>query len=234
MNEKKTQLQKGIAQLRTHFLVMCATVGIALDEACTALTTGNIGRASAVVDGDAAVDALENEIDEMALSLLARYQPVAYDLRFIVATLRMVIDLERIGDEAVCIAERAIILHELLPEPVLSAVGRLMTTATVNYGKAVEAFRTADIEQALDICRSEDEITQMEVAALHRIMECFCSDGGRDGGCRSYIGMHGILICRSLTRICRRLSNVAEQTYFIAEGVNIKHVPLVQSNSRMP
>jgi phosphate transport system protein len=227
MNEKKTQLQKGIAQLRTHFLVMCATVGIAVDEACIALTTGNIGRASAVVDGDSAVDALENEIDEMALSLLARYQPVAYDLRFIVATLRMVIDLERIGDEAASIAERAIVLHELLPEPVLSAVGRLMATAIANYKKAVEAFRTADTGQALDICRSEDETTQMEVAALHRIMDCFCSDGGRDGGGRAYIGMHGILICRSLTRICCRLSNIAEQTYFIAEGVNIKHVPLV-------
>ncbi|MDR3358752.1 MAG: phosphate signaling complex protein PhoU [Desulfovibrio sp.] len=231
MNEKKTQLQKGIAQLRSHFLVMCATVGIAVDDACTALTTGNLGRAGAVVDGDAAVDALENEIDEMALSLLARYQPVAYDLRFIVGTLRMVVDLERIGDEAVCIAERAIVLHELLPEPVLTAVNSLMTMATANYRKAVESFCTADIGQALAICRSEDETTQMEVAALHRIMDCFCSDGGGDGG-RSYMGMHGILICRSLTRICRRLSNIAEQTYFIAKGVNIKHISLLRSGSR--
>jgi phosphate transport system protein len=181
-----------------------------------------------VVDGDAAVNALENEIDEMALSLLARYQPVAYDLRFIVGTLRMVVDLERIGDEAVSIAERAIVLHEPPPEPVLSAVGDLMATATANYRKAVEAFRTENIGQALDICRWEDEITQMEVTALHRIMDCFCSNGGKGGG-RSYIGMHGILICRSLMRICRRLSNIAEQTYFIAEGVNMKHVhvPLV-------
>jgi ABC-type phosphate transport system, ATPase component len=84
MNSKETQLQHGLTQLRTKLLVMGATVGIAVDEACAALLTDNTGRAIAVVDGDTAINGLENEIDEMALSLLVRNQPVAQNLRLVV------------------------------------------------------------------------------------------------------------------------------------------------------
>lgn len=63
------------------------------------------------MENDAAIDALENEIDEMALQLLARTQPVAGDLRFVVSALRMVVDLERIGDEAVSVAEQAVLMR---------------------------------------------------------------------------------------------------------------------------
>lgn len=231
MNTKESQLEQSITQLRTRLLVMCAAVGIALDDACDALFTGNAGKAGAVVDGDAAINALENEIDEMALSILVRHQPVAQDLRFVVAALRMAIDLERIGDEAASIAERAIFLHDFLPEPVLSAATDLVNTATDLYKRSVGAFRAADAAGALALCRTDDESTQAEVKALHRLMDHFCT-GGKDAHSNgAYTGMHGILICRSLNRICRRSSNIAEHAYFIAEGVNIKHVP-VSSDKR--
>jgi phosphate transport system protein len=227
MNAKETQLEHGISRLRTRLLVMCVAVGIAVDEACDALADGNMGKAGAVVDGDAAVNALENEIDEMALSILVRNQPVAQDLRIVVAALRMVIDLERIGDEAVSIAERAIILHEALPLPVMDAVAALTAAAKALYARAVGAFRGLDAEAALSLCRSDDESTQVEVAALQRIMDYFCLEtgAGEAGQSGAYAGMHGILICRALNRICRRAANIAEHTYFIAKGVNIKHLP---------
>ncbi|MDL2207092.1 phosphate signaling complex protein PhoU [Desulfovibrio sp. OttesenSCG-928-F20] len=224
MTQKGTQLEQSIAQLRTRLLVMCACVGIAVDEACDALTRGNMGKACATVDGDAAINALENDIDEMALSILVRNQPVAQDLRFVVAALRMVIDLERIGDEAVNIAERAMLLHEALPGPVMDAVSTLMETAKKSYRRSIEVFRILDGDKALTLCRNDDESTQEEVKALHRIMEHFCLESHAGDGGKSYTGMHGILICRALNRICRRSANIAEHTYFIAEGVNIKHV----------
>lgn len=226
MNAKETLLEQNLTQLRTRLLVMCAAVGIAVDEACEALTTGNMGKASAVVDGDAAINIMENEIDEMALSLLVRNQPVAQDLRFVVAALRMAVDLERIGDEAVSIAERGIILHETLPEQVTEAVTPLLTAARSLYTRSIDAFRAMDAVKALKLCRSEDESTQMEVKALQTIMQFFCLEGnaGRNGP--TYAGMHGILICRALNRICRRAGNIAEHTYFIVEGVNIKHIPV--------
>ena len=228
---EKSFLEQNLSRLRTRLLVMCASVGIALDEACDALTSGNVGKACAVVDGDDAINGLENEIDEMSLTLLVRNQPVAQDLRLVVAALRMVIDLERIGDEAASIAERAAMLHETLPEPVLDAVSALMRTAKTSYGRAVEAFRGLESEEALALCREDDESTQEEVRALQRIMDYFCLDAGRSISSppgipgSSYAGMHGILICRALNRICRRAANIAEHVYFIAEGVNIKHAP---------
>lgn len=223
MQEKETQLQQMLTQLRTKLLMMGAAVGIALDEACAALEEGNAVRAAEVVDGDAAINAMENEIDELTLSLMVRNQPVAHDLRFIVGTSRMVIDLERIADEAASIAERTVTMEEALPREVLEAAGVLMRSAISMYIKAMDAFRTANKEMALALCRVDDEIARQEVAALHRVMEFFCGRKNDTQTGISYSGMNGILICRSLNRICRRCSNIAEHTYFIVEGVNIKH-----------
>ncbi len=223
MHEKTTQLQQMLTQLRTKLLMMGAAVGIALEEACAALQEGNIVRASEVVDGDAAINAMENEIDELTLSLLVRNQPVAQDLRFIVGASRMVIDLERIGDEAASIAERTVTMEEALPEPVLEAAGILMRSAITMYKQAMDAFRAANEEAALTLCRVDDEIAQQEVAALHRVMDFFCGKQNETQKGMRYGGMNGILICRSLNRICRRCANIAEHTYFIVEGVNIKH-----------
>ena len=223
MQEKETQLQQMVTQLRTKLLMMGAAVGIALDEACAALEEGNAIRAAAVVDGDAAINAMENEIDELTLSLLVRNQPVAHDLRFVVGTTRMVIDLERIGDEAASIAERVVTMEKNLPAPVLQAAGDLMRSAVAMYIKAMDAFRTANKDAALRLCRVDDDIARQEMAALRHVMEFFCGEPDGQRKRISYEGMNGILICRSLNRICRRCSNIAEHTYFIVEGVNIKH-----------
>jgi len=225
MNGKETQLQQMLTRLRTRLLVMSASVGIAVDEACAALIEGNMGRASAVIDGDEVINNLENEIDDLALALLARNQPVAHDLRFVVASLRMVIDLERIGDEAASIAERALILHSPLPPAVMDTISALMHSANALYKNAVECFRSGDAEQALKLCRNDDdEITQQEVIALQSLMDYLYTIPEQGGGIgQSYAGMHGILICRALSRICRRSANIAEHAYFIVTGLNIKH-----------
>ena len=230
MNSGETLLQQALMQLRTKIMVMGAAAGIAVDEACAALRTGNIGRAIAVVDGDAAINSLENDIDAMALSLLVRHQPVAQDLRLVVGALRMVIDLERIGDEAASIAERTLILQETLPLPVMDAVNDLMETARESYQAAMDAFKNDDARAALAVIENNDECAQKEVLALHHSMEHFCREPGAARNNRSQLGMHGILICRSLNRICRRAANIAEHVYFITHGINIKHGPLPPQN----
>ena len=221
MEEKTTQLQQMLTQLRTRLLMMGAASGIALEEACSAMEEGNAGRATAVVEGDAAINAMENGVDELALTILVRNQPVAHDLRFVVGGLRMVIDLERIGDEAASIAERTIGLDEPLPEEIMQAVSLLMRSAISMYKQSMEAFRAANKELALKLCRVDDELARQEVAALHRVMNF---PDARPNGV-SHGVVNGILIWRSLNRICRRCSNIAEHTYFIVEGINIKHQP---------
>lgn len=223
MQEKETQLQQMLTRLRTKLLMMGAAVGIALEEACKALEAGDAVRAAEVVAGDAAINGMENEIDELILSLLVRNQPVAQDLRFVVGALRMVIDLERIGDEAAGIAERTVAKEESLPDEVMLAVGALMRSAIAMYIQAMDAFRTANKEKALRLCRVDGEIARQEMKALRGVMEYFCGEPDGERKKVTYEGVNGILICRSLNRICRRCSNIAEHTYFIVEGVNIKH-----------
>lgn len=219
MTTQETHLQHMLVTLRTRLLVMCAATGLALDDACKALMEGDVGRASAVIDGDASINALENEIDDRALSLLARTQPVACDLRFVVSALRLVVDLERIGDEAASIAERTILMQGMGPLPLLNDMKMLMDTARGLYNDAVTAFRENDKTLALRVSRGDDDATQMEVRIIQGVMQNPRMD--------PQMAIHTILIMRSLNRVWRRSANIAEHVYFVLDGISIKHKQII-------
>ena len=219
---KETQLQYLLEQLRTRLLVMCVIVEEAVENACAALCQDNVARAEAVIEHDGKVNDLENEIDDMALSLMARTQPVARDLRFVISAVRMVVDLERIGDEAVSIAERAVLMQALPRFPEFARLEDMMRMAQKALHEAIAAFRDGNAGLALHICRGEDDITQMEMCLLQNLMSRLTGGEANpdDGG---WCVMYAILIARALNRIFRRASNIAEHTYFMVEGVSIKH-----------
>ncbi|MDR0466643.1 MAG: phosphate signaling complex protein PhoU [Deltaproteobacteria bacterium] len=219
---KETQLQYLLEQLRTRLLVMCVTVEEAVESACVSLRHDNVARAEAVIEHDGKVDELENEIDDMALSLMARTQPVARDLRFVVGAVRMVVDLERIGDEAAGIAERAVLMQTLPKIPDFGQLEEMMRMAQKALHESIAAFRDGDAALALQICRGVDDIAQMEVRLIQSLMERLTNDALRPG-IGGWCFMHAILIARSLNRIFRRASNIAEHVYFMVEGVSIKH-----------
>ena len=226
MAEKETQLQHMLSQLRTRFLVMYAAVEISLDEATTALLRGNEGKAKAVIEGDSLINLKENEIDDLSLSILVRNQPVAHDLRFVVAALRMVGELERIGDEAVSIAERTLALSASGCKIEHSLVLPLIGKAKELFVAAEGTFKSLDSAQAIAISRGENVYDTMEMQALHQIMNhktnsaTWLENEANPESCRL---TQSILVIRSLNRICHRCVNLAEQVYFISEGVNIKH-----------
>ena len=220
MQQQANYLQQLLVSLRTRLLVMCASVGIALEDAGKAMAAGDPGRAASVIENDAAVDALENEIDEMALQLLARTQPVAKDLRFVVSALRMVVDLERIGDEAVSIAEQAILMQDKPGFGVISHVREMFYKASEAFDKAVRVFRENNAEEALLMLRGDEEAVQCEVRIIQEIMEGLSNP---ESSLEPYQAMHIILVARSLTRVWRRSINIAEQVYFINQGESLKH-----------
>lgn len=220
MIKQETHLEQMLVSLRTRLLVMCASTGIAFENACNALVTRNVGAATAVMEGDSIVDALEIEIDAKALSLLARTQPVARDLRFVISTLRMVIDLERIGDEAQSIAERTLVMQNLPPSPVMDEVKSYIALAQRSYNDAVTSFRDGNVQLALEVCRNDDDGRQKEVSILQNIMSHLTSNPPL---INPYVAMHIILITRSVSRVWGRASNIAEHAYFTVEGVSLKH-----------
>ena len=218
--QQANYLQQLLVTLRTRLLVMCASVGIALEEAGKALVANDPGRAAAVIESDVAIDALENEIDEMALRLLARSQPVASDLRFVVTSLRMVVDLERIGDEAVSMAEQATLMQDMPGFSVIPHVRELYVSAREAFENAVRVFRENDAQGALLMSRGDDEAVQTEVRIIQGLMEGLSDP---QSNLEPQQAMHIILVTRSLTRIWRRSINIAEHVYFISRGESLKH-----------
>ena len=218
--QQANYLQQLLVTLRTRLLVMCASVGIALEEAGKALVANDPGRAAAVIESDVAIDALENEIDEMALRLLARSQPVASDLRFVVTSLRMVVDLERIGDEAVSMSEQAILMQDMPGFSVIPRVRELYVSAREAFENAVRVFRENDAQGALIMSRGDDEAVQTEVRIIQGLMEGLSDP---QSPLEPQQAMHIILVTRSLTRIWRRSVNIAEHVYFISRGESLKH-----------
>ncbi len=222
MTQHETHLQYLLEQLRIRLLVMCVTVEEVVTHACVALRDGNIELANAVIDADSKIDALENEVDEMALSLMARSQPVARDLRFVVSSLRMVVDLERIGDEAAAIAERVLLLQDAPHPPVSNLMLQMLELAKQALHDAISAFREEDVDLALQVCRNKDDILQLEVHILQKLMNNLTETANAKGDA-GWPTLHTILIARSLSRIFGRASNIAEHCYFMKEGVSIKH-----------
>lgn len=107
--------QQLLDNLRAKLLIMGSKTQQALDDAAIAVLNHDLPRAAAVLDGDTDIDDLENEIDEATLNILARTQPVARDLRFLMSVVRMVLDLERIGDESVVVAEQVTLSDKPVP-----------------------------------------------------------------------------------------------------------------------
>ncbi len=217
MSNTENQLQQMIVTLRTRLLVMSAMVGLAVDDACKSLQEGDIGRASAVIDGDVAINELENEIDAKALSILARTQPVASDLRFVISAMRMVLDLERIADEAARMAEFTVSMEGIahIDEDVVQDITQLMKISREIYADAIDAFREGDAQKALKVRQHEDEASLLDVKIMHKLSTRKHVD--------AQLSIHVILVSRTLNRVWRHAMNIAEHTFFIYSGESLKH-----------
>ncbi|HJA08450.1 MAG TPA: phosphate signaling complex protein PhoU [Candidatus Mailhella merdigallinarum] len=227
MASPETHLQQLMDDLRGRLLTMAAITREATHDAVAALMEQDRDKATAVIDGDAALDRMEVELDDSIMQILARAQPVACDLRLLLSGIRLISDLERIGDEAVSVAQRAALMGDFSATADLTWLGALGHRAERTLADAVRAFRDGDAKLALTIRSQQDENTQMAVAGFQHIMRDL-----QAGNVDAWYALHLILITRALERVCSRAVNVAEHAYFLAEGVNLKHVPLSEAKER--
>lgn len=218
MSLQEHHTQQLLDNLRAKLLVMGTKTRQAIDDAAFALLNHDLPRAAAVLDGDTDIDDLENEIDTATLNILARTQPVARDLRFIMSVVRMVLDLERIGDESVTIAEQVTLSEKPVPSLVEKDLRALCARTAAMLGNALQAFQDADAPNALAVSRYDDETAQLMVTIFQKLMQAV-GEQRMD----PWDSMHIILVTRALDRICRRAENIAEHAYFMVEGVSLKH-----------
>lgn len=200
-----------------------------IEMAIRALAERDVGLAARVKEADRQIDRDEMEIDELAVKILARRQPAARDLRFLVFALKVVTDLERIGDEAANMAGRALQLAQAPspggggggPQPVPALVPALEEMAAVTKDlvhQALEAFVRRDEALARDVRERDDEVDAMYGDLLR--------------ACQAYIRAHpdqvAVAMClastsKYLERIADHATNIAEMVVFVTSGEDVRH-----------
>lgn len=213
-----THLHEEIEVLKLKVLKMVALTEEAVHKSIQAYVNKDLYLAEEVQDGDVDVNRLEVEIDELALKLLALEQPVAGDLRFILGCMRISVDLERIADEAVNIAERSIMLSSRPPLPFHQDVQEMGGKALAMLRHAAQAFSSGNAEAALQVCQLDNEVDVLNHKNMRQVIEYMIHETPAIE--RS---VHTIILIRRLERIGDLATNIAESVVFIANGVNIKH-----------
>lgn len=213
-----THFHQELASLRVKVLEMAALAQRNLETAIKALHERNYELAQYVIDHDRDINLLECAIDDLSLRLLALEQPMAVDLRTIVGIQRVNINLERVGDEAVNIAEKAMFLASRPKLPFGEPLEELAEFARSMFMHSVTCFRDNNVEAAYEVCRMDLKCNALEVDLLKKLMDYMSKESPAIER-----AMHTILISRSLERVGDLSTNIAEAVVFIVNGDNIKH-----------
>ena len=171
-----------------------------------------------VIDSDRAVDSAEMEIDHLCLSLLALRQPAASDLRFIATALKIVTDLERIGDLAVNIAERSIELNEEPPLKPYIDIPRMASAASGMVGKALDAFVKRDPGLAREVLRADQAVDDLYVTVFRELLAYMVEDPKNVGR-----ALRLTFIAKHLERLADHATNIAQMVIFMCEGRDVRH-----------
>jgi len=207
-----------LEQLKMSILRMATLAEKALEKSVKALLERDDQLAEEVVGKDREIDMLEVEVDRHALRLLALDQPMARDLRFIVGSLRIAVDLERIGDQAVNIAQRARILNSRPPLPRNNALEELADTALDMLRAVISSFVNQNPDIATDVCKMDDVADELNYRILKDALAYMANEAPVVE--RS---VQTIIAARCLERAADQTTNIAESVIFMIKGVNIKH-----------
>lgn len=208
-----------LARMQDHILRLAAVTQESLDKAVKALLTRDIELADEVITRDREINGLECEINEMALQMLALSQPVARDLRLIIGGNWIARNIERIGDQAVSIAERGVLLsgRPALPD-MMDMLERIAAASTEMYRNAIKSFRDYDQKMAQIVCVSDEEVDELDVLILRKLI-----DGMIKNTPAVERSVHGIIASHCFERVADLSVNITESVIFIEKGENIKH-----------
>lgn len=204
-----------------NLLRMASLAEAAINQSTEALRTQNIELAKSIIEKDKEIDDLELEVDEQAIDLLARYQPLARDLRFITTGMRINMELERMGDLAVNISKKVILisgkplLKPLVDIPKLSEIARVMVN------DVIQAFVDRDEELAKKVILSDTESDKLRDKIQDEILNEYIV---KDGTCAPR-AMPLILLTRHLERICDHACSIAEDVIYMVRAEVVKHHP---------
>lgn len=217
-DESHRHFHEELGHVKIRLLTMSGEAEAALGLAVDALLGRDLDKAQQVIAGDKEIDSLEVIIEEQCISLLALQQPMARDLRMLMAAGKIANDLERVGDHAVNIAQSAVRLAKgrpITPEPEIVEMARL---ARLMLSDALEAFIRGDSTSARDVCRRDDKVDALHHSVFRILLTHMMEDPHMISN-----GMELFLVSRNLERIADLATNIAEDVVFLVEGKSIKH-----------
>jgi len=200
-------------QLNNTIAQMGGLAEIQLANAIEAVVERDTELASATVEADARIDALEHQVQDQVVRLLALRQPMARDLRNIVAALKISSDLERIGDYATNVAKRSIVLSQTQAVKPAYAIPRMGAFAQSLIKNVLDAFIERNTEKALQVWRSDEELDEM-YSSLFRELLTYMMEDPRN----ITPSTHLLFIAKNIERIGDHATNIAETVHFLVEG----------------
>jgi phosphate transport system protein len=211
-------LQRDLDALKKEVLTIGSMVEEATNKAITSLVQRAPELAEEVMSGDDAIDAKELEVEESCLKALALHQPVAGDLRFIVAVMKVNNDLERMGDLAQNIAERALYLSTHEPIPVDLDFDRMVERVRQMVSMSLDALVNHDARAAREVCSLDDQVDDYNRHMFVVLQELMHRDPATIER-----AVHTLSVARHLERIADLATNIAEDIVFMVEGDVIRH-----------
>jgi len=205
-----------LRRLRDLLVEMGGLVEAQLAAATTAVLEFDLDAATRTVEQDPAVDALEREVEQFVIRLLALRQPVAQDLREIIAALKISTDLERIGDYAANVAKRSIVLSQFSLPFKLSGLAHMTRLVQENLKLIVDAVGDGDADKATQVWRGDEAVDDIYTAIFRELVTYMMEDARSITPCT-----HLLFIAKNMERIGDHATNIAEIVHFATTGESL-------------
>jgi phosphate transport system protein len=217
--------EQELRTLRERLATMGERAARQIALAMKALSDKDDDLARDVVKNDTQIDRDENDIDELALQILATRQPVASDLRFITMALKFVVDLERIGDLAGGIAKRALELNRLPSLEPRIDLSKLAALVQKNLHAALDAFVRKDAEGATAVITADVEIDKLNASLFAELIAHVATDPATVTRVLPLTS-----VCRYLERVGDHVKNLAEEVVYMVKATDVRHRPIIPPN----
>jgi phosphate transport system protein len=214
----RIRFHRSLDDLKEKLLVMAGMAEQSIQRAVEAYRTRDTSICDLVDRGELAINRFEREIDQMALDLLAMEQPMAIDLRFILAVIKINADLERVGDAATSISDR---VRELEAFPVADLpvdTPKMAALATGMVRKALQAFIEADAAMAESVLSMDDSVDNLNESAYFTLLNLM-----KNEPLLAPQALAAVMISRSLERVADHATNIAEDVIFWLRGADVRH-----------
>ncbi len=210
--------QKELVNIKKRLLSLGAVVEERVHMASEAINSLDAEAARRIIRADHEIDQMEVEIEEECLKVIALHQPVAIDLRFLIAVIKINNDLERIGDQTVNIAQRVETIAQQVKLDFFFDYYPMAEKAAHMLKLSLDALVTMDIDEAFRVLHLDDEVDKMKRDAYDRIKNEMCKETEHVG----YL-INLLLISRHLERLADHATNIAEEVIYMIEGEIVRH-----------